>query len=320
MLLALAAGACRGDPPDTPALSLRADAPRLLGTEHAGRADSALQLPAHLRLDPGGWIYTLETGRPSVVGYRESDAVQRIVGRPGRGPGEMSGPAFMDISPSGRMWVADHGNAKMVAYQDGQLWGEFLVDHSPTGVVAVGDSQVWVGGDLQHSVMVRYDVTGKKLGTVGVPPDTSRWAFRLNQGSVAAGTGPCTAVWAYRFRSRVDCFGPDGSTVWSVRGPVPVTPDRHTHPFRMRESDRFAYTDVAVHGDRVYALFMGGPVGHSALRTDRAHVFAMRDGRFLGTLRLPHPAKALVRSDTLLGLLEYEPEPHILLYRIREEP
>jgi hypothetical protein len=289
------------------------------GASAQSAGDSALQLPAYLRLDPAGWIFTLETGRPSAVGYRPGSAIPRIVGRAGRGPGEMSGPSAIDISPSGRIWVADHGNAKLVAYQGGSVWGEFLVDHAPMGVVAVGDAQVWVGGDLRHSVMVRYDSAGRRLGTAGTPPDTTRAGFRLNQGSAVRGAGPCAVVWAYRFHSRLDCYGADGRTVWSVPGPVHIGPDRDTHPFRMQARDRFAYTDVAVHGDRVYALFMGGPVGKTALRTDRAHVFDVKDGRFLGTLRLPHVAKALVRSDTLLGLLEYEPEPHILLYRIREE-
>jgi hypothetical protein len=76
---------------------------------------------------------------------------------------------------------------------------------------------------------------------------------------------------------------------------------------------------VAVYGNRVYALFIGGPVGESGLRTDRVHVFSVQDGRFVGTLRLPHVTKYLVRSDSLLALLDYEPEPQILLYRIREE-
>lgn len=291
---------------------------QVFGIAPAESRDTVLQLPAHLRLDPSGWIFTLETARPSAVGYRVGSSSQWIIGRPGRGPGEMFGPMSIDISPSGRIWIADHGNAKIVAYENGRLWHEFRVDHAPMGIVAVGDSAVWVGGDLSRSVMVRYDPSGKRTGTAGVPPDTSALSFRLNQGSATHGAGPCAVVWAYRFRSRIDCYQADGSTVWSVDGPVPIAPDENTKPHRMQERDQFAYTDVTVHGDRIYALFIGGPVGRNALRTDRAHVFSVQDGRFLGVLRLPQRTKALVRSDSLLGLLEYEPEPHILVYRFQE--
>jgi hypothetical protein len=320
LLVLSASAACALDDPES-AVSLMVDARPLqaFGMSSAASDDSILQLPAYLRLAPGGWIFTLETARPSVVGYRAGLASPTIVGRIGRGPGEMAGPMSMDVSPSGRVWIADHGNAKMVAYQGNTLWGEFLVDHAPMGVVAVGDSAVWVGGDLRRSVMVRYDTRGRRLGTAGVPPDTSRMAFRLNQGSASRGAGPCAVIWAFRFRSRVDCYREDGSTAWSAEGPVRIAPDRDTDPYRMQEKDRFAYTDVSAHGDRVYALFIGGPVGNTALRTDRAHVFAARDGRFLGTVRLPRRTNFLIRSDSLLGLLDYEPEPHILVYRVREE-
>ncbi|HEX2208186.1 MAG TPA: hypothetical protein VHG93_10930 [Longimicrobium sp.] len=319
VLLVLAAGTACGREPRDGAVALAAEPLATFGRSPAGAGHGSLQLPAHLRLAPDGFVFTLETGHPGAVGFRRGSAQPRVVGRPGRGPGEVAGPVDMDVSPSGRVWVADQGNAKLVAYQDGAVWKEWLVDHAPMRVVAVGDSQVWVGGDLRSSILVRYDAEGRRLGTAGVPPDTTLRGFRLNQGSAARGAGPCAVVWAFRFHSRVDCYGPDGRTVWSVRGPVRIGPDRRTNPYRMQESDRFAYTDLAVHGGRVYALFMGGPVGQTALRTDRAHVFDVGDGRFLGTLRLPSPAKALARSDSLLALLEYEPEPHILLYRIREE-
>lgn len=319
--LVLVAGAsCTPEHPEL-ALWLAVDPSPLqvFGTSRTSSGDSTLQLPAYLRFDRHGRIFTLETGRPSAVGFRVGSRSPVIVGHPGRGPGEMAGPMSMDISPQGRIWIADHGNAKMVAYENGQVWREFLVDHAPMAVVAVGDTAVWVGGDLRHSVMVRYDIRGRRLGAVGVPVDTSALGFRLNQGTARRGAGPCTVVWAYRFRSRLDCYGQDGRTVWSVDGPVGIAPDRRSNPYRMQARDRFAYTDVAVYGDRIYALFIGGPVRDSGLRTDRVHVFAVQDGRFLGALRLPHVAKYLVRSDSLLALLDYEPEPHILLYRIREE-
>jgi hypothetical protein len=321
VLLAIPACAREHPDPEAAAVTLVMDAIPLqvFGISAEPRGDTMLQLPAYLRFDRQGWVFTLETARPSAVGFRIGSGSSRVVGRPGRGPGEMAGPMSIDVSPSGRIWVADQGNAKMVGYEDGKAWGEFRVDHPPMGVAAVGDSEVWVGGDLRHSVMVRYDVHGRRLGTAGVPPDTTALGFRLNQGSAARGTGPCAVVWVYRFHSRVECFGRNGETVWTASGPVRIGPDKRTDPFRMHERDRFAYTDVAVHGNRVYALFVGGPAGSYALRTDRAQVFAIEDGRFLGTLQLPHRSKALMRSDSLLGLLESEPEPHILLYRIQGE-
>lgn len=279
-------------------------------------ADPLLQLPVYLRRAPSGGLLTLDTGRKSAVLLTTDRTGRSEAGRPGRGPGEISVPLGMDVAADGTVWIADPGNAKVAGFRDGRMVWEFLVEHQPLGIAALPDGTVWVGGDLMNTVLVRYDREGNRLGTVGVPVERGGRAFRLNQGVLAHGDGPCAVVWAYTFRSVVECFAADGSTRWSTPGPVHIEPGRRVDPYRMSPDDRFAYVDVTTDGRHVFALFVGRKAGDEGLRTREVHVFDAADGGFAGRLELPDPAKFILRHDSVLVGLDYDPEPRVRSYRI----
>lgn len=279
-------------------------------------AATLLQLPVYLRSAGGGDFWTLDTSRKSAVRLSERGRLVDSVGRPGRGPGELSVPLAFDVGPDGRLWIADPGNGKVVGYRAGAMTDEFLLDHQPLGVVAAANGELWVAGDLVESVLVRYDERGNRLGSVGVPEGKgARW-FRFNQGIAAPGEGPCAAVWAYTFYSIVECFGPGGESVWRTSAPVEIRPPRDADPEAMSSGDRFAYVDVTADDRYVYALFVGGLPGEDGLRARQVHLFEIDTGRFAGNLELAAPAKFILRRDSILAALDYDPEPLIRLYRV----
>lgn len=283
-----------------------------------GDAPPVLEVPAYLRGGPDGAIWTLETKRKAAVRLGMNGYAVRREGRPGHGPGEIAVALGIDVSPGQTVWVADPGNGKIVGFEDGKVVSEFMVDHAPLGIVAPSDDGVWVGGDLVNSVLVRYDRAGRKIGTAGVPILRTSNAMRLNQGVLAQGGGPCPVVWAYRFHSVVECFDLEGKTRWRTDGPVRIAPDRGANPISLSEEDVFAYTDVSTDGERVYALFRGGPAGKDGLQTRDVHVFDAQTGAFTGRWRLPRPAHFILRRDSSFVLMADEPAPVVRVYRTRE--
>jgi len=283
-----------------------------------GDALPVLELPAYLRGGPDGAIWTLETKRRAAVRLGMNGSTVRREGKPGHGPGEIAVALGIDVSPGQTVWVADPGNGKVVGFEEGKVVSEFMVDHAPLGIAAPSDDGVWVGGDLVNSVLVRYDRAGRKIGTAGVPILRTSNAMRLNQGVLAHGAGPCPVVWAYRFHSVVECFDLEGKTRWRTDGPVPIAPGRQANPISLSEEDVFAYTDVSTDGERVYALFRGGPAGKDGLQTRDVHVFDAQTGAFMGRWRLPRPAHFILRRDSSFVVMADEPAPVVRVYRTRE--
>ena len=284
-----------------------------------GVDDSTLmELPAYLRMDARGDLWTLDTGRKSAIRLSRGTRPAEIVGRTGHGPGEIAVALGIDISPSGVVWVADMGNAKIVGFRDGRVVSEFTVDHAPAGVATPSDSTIWVGGDLMNTILMEYDRSGRRVGSAGQPILRGAHSFRLNQGVLAHGSGSCAVAWAYTFHSVVECFSAAGKSLWRVRGPVPVEPGADADPRRMSGKDVFAYTDVVIDASRIYALFVGHRATREGLHTRSVHVFDEATGHFLGAWQLPRQARFILRRDSTFALLADEPGPVVHVYRVRE--
>lgn len=102
--------------PDAPTWTLR-ERFRLGSLDDTGPA-----LFAEIRdvdLDADGNLYVLD-GQPGEVRMFDPDgAYVRTLGRPGRGPGELSNPGGMAIDRDGRLWVANLGNARYTGFDPG---------------------------------------------------------------------------------------------------------------------------------------------------------------------------------------------------------
>jgi hypothetical protein len=284
------------------------------GTDAEAAGAPMLEMPSSVRYDTGSdRVWVLDTGRKAALGFDGSGTGPEVVGKPGRGPGELGMATAFDVDDSGTLWIADTGNGKVAGFRNGEVVSEFQVDHAPLGIVAVSDSVLWVTGDLMRSLLIRYDTAGNRLGAVGVPEDTGRSALRSNQGVAARGQGECAVAWAYAYRSVLACFAEDGSRLWRTEGPVPVAWDKNNDPYNMTQKDRYAYVDIATNKDRVYALFVAK--GNRS-RTDQVHVFDIHTGEFLGRQTLPTPARHLVLHGNKLVTSDSDPEPVIREYDV----
>ncbi len=322
VFITLAMFSCEADPPPPEsAFTPRLDEISIFGVGDENRGSTEregvlLQLPAFLRFGIDQRIWTLDTGRKAAVAFKLDTGASTIIGSEGRGPGELRVSAAMDVSPGGIIWIGDVGNGKVVGFRNGTVVSEFVVNHQPFGLVAPTDSVVWVVGDLMNSLMVRYDLSGERLGEVGVPVNVGREWFRSNQGTAARGTGACAVVWAYTYHSLLHCFSADGEMLWSTSGPVEIEQSRESDPNQMSPNDLFAYIDIVAHAGRVYGLFVGGRPGDGGLNSRTVHVFRSDTGAFVGVQTLPQPAKYIARTDSSLALVTYEPTPRIVLYSI----
>lgn len=289
-------------------------------TTGSGDSAPALELPVYLRLGAGGGYFTLDTGRRGVVELDPSGDVIRVAGKEGHGPGEVGLALGFDLAPDGSIWIADVGNGMIKGYDGTSLIAEFPVNHRFSGV-ATPDRGVWVAGDLRNSVIVRYDRAGRRIAEVGTPADTNARSVRFNQGVIATGTDTCAVLWAYTYRSRIDCYGSQGRLLWQAATPFSIAPADDAEPAQMSPEDEFAYVDVAASDGSVYALFIGGRASEgTGLRTTQVQMFDEDDGTYLGELNLLAPAKFIAVRDSTLAAMDYAPNPVIRVYRLRRNP
>lgn len=328
LIVLLAALACtkQEKAPEMPSLDLQLEHRNTVGgdvdvTRPTNTPSKSLEFefPSFVRVDESGAIYVLDTGSRIVLVFDSLGNQRATLGRSGSGPGELKLVTALDVASDGTVWVLDVGNAKAVAFRHDTVHAEVHLDFQPAGIAALDSAEVWVAGDLRSSIFVRLSADGRKLGSVGVPADTSFVAFRSNQGVAANGMGACAVAWVYAYRSVVQCFARDGSLRWRTGGPVRVDWPKDADPFGMSERDIFAYKDVSVVGDHVYALFKGD-VGAPKARD--VHVFRASDGHFVGREQLPDSVSNFGRSRSLLASVSYDGEydvPRLHVYGVITE-
>lgn len=286
----------------------------VLDSSGLGLREPALMNPAYVRNGASGAVLLLDTGRSTIFEYRGNGKFVTRYGRKGHGSGQLWTPIAMDVSPEGTVWVVDAGNAKVVGFRADGALREFPIDFQPAGIAAVSDDDIWIAGDLRSSLFVRLDSSGRRRGVVGVPADTGRTAFRGNQGSAARGEGVCAVLWAYSYRSRLECYNSKGARVWRVSGPTTVEWPKDADPFRMSASDRLAFLDIAVSQGKVFALFLGNS---GVPKSRHLEVFDESDGAYLGSAYLTDSATHVAISPARITVVEAGGEqliPHLRIY------
>ncbi len=286
----------------------------LVDSTGLGLREPSLMNPAHVRSGPGGSYWLLDTGRGAVFSYRADGSFIRRLGRKGRERGQLRTPLALDVSPQGTAWVVDVGNGKVVGFDTTGGITEIPIDFQPAGIAAPSDDDLWIAGDLRTSVFVRLSRDGTRRGLVGTPADTGVAAFRGNQGTATHGSGSCAVLWAYAYRSRLECYAIDGRLRWRASGPTPVEWPIDANPFQMSANDRLAFLDLTAGEGRVLALFLGGAgIPQSA----ELQVFDESTGAFLGTAPLSEPATHLAAGIAGLATVQLEGEratPHLRVY------
>lgn len=286
----------------------------VLDSAGLGLREPALMNPAYVRHGPAGVVWLLDTGRGAVFEYRQDGKFVTRYGRKGHGRGQMWIPIAMDVSPQGTVWVVDAGNGKVVGFRRGGETTEFPIDFQPAGIAAVSDTDLWIAGDLRSSLFVRLNAEGQKRGSVGLPADTGRTAFRSNQGVAAQGGGACAVLWAYSYRSRLECYDASGNRRWIANGPTNIEWPKDANPFRMSANDRLAYLDVTAAQGKVFALFLGST---GIPKSRELQVFDEENGKYLGVARLADSSTHVAITPTGIATVELTGEqltPHLRVF------
>jgi DNA-binding beta-propeller fold protein YncE len=167
----------------------------------------------------------------------ESLVVERIFGRFGVGPGELTAPEAVTVDARGRILVADTGNHRIVRFdstgtyldQFGGFGHEDGRFDRPTGVFTGGTLGIWVL-DRGNARIVRFDLEGRPVGVV---VDLQSDPLRERLGTVEPGGFSADAggrlVLTDVASDRVIEFDPLGA-VLTVRGEFGTQPGRFHDP------------------------------------------------------------------------------------------
>lgn len=164
--------------------------------------DSAfIALPSAIAIAPDGDIAVADIQNRRVYLYNRSGERQRIIGRPGKGPGELSAPSGLAFIDDTLMVVDDAGAQKLLLYAYPS--GVYLrsMKRVGTALTTVGSGHsVWLGilRNSSGSTVTEWDVDTDSLRYHGSIPESYRSSERLRQvyGHVAATVSDNTLYYA----------------------------------------------------------------------------------------------------------------------------
>lgn len=137
--------------------------------------------PVDVATDSEGRIYVADQIGPAVrVFSRKGDSLH-VIGRRGRGPGELQRPTTLHVTPNDRLIVADHGARRLTAFEtDGtyeQVWsrGQARSPWVTPGNIAQLDESTFIFEGLLR------DVSGAE------PPDKQLHVVRLKKSGMQVG-------------------------------------------------------------------------------------------------------------------------------------
>lgn len=310
----LALGGCQEGPPE---LSVPLESLVIYDDPYV-RDSAVFGWPTVARITPdASAVWVLDYALPGVHYLATTQKLPtRTFGRSGSGPGELRGPTYLAVDPQGRAVVGDVSNGKLVVLDTTGATTDIITATSPHGVVIPNAQEIWVAGDLFETVFVRYRPDGTRFGSIAL--NDALPAPRFNRGIAARGHAPCAAIFAFVYRTEIRCFAQTGVEVWRAVPPNPISPSRDMDPYRMSEDDVFAYADVAMTSNRVYALYVGHPARRDGIASNLFHIFRAEDGSFLGTAPLPETVNRFTIRHGILVTVTYRPEPRITIYQMEQ--
>ena len=144
----------------------------IIGGRGSGRAQ--FLLPQGVAADEDGSFYVVEQGNNRVQKFTHDGILTLVFGRPGRDPGEFSGPTAISVAPgSGDIYVADTGGSRVQRFS---FEGRFLNAlgqsgpglSSPQAVAAAPGGAVYVAETFAQR-LVRFDPLGRLDRQIGGP-------------------------------------------------------------------------------------------------------------------------------------------------------
>jgi sugar lactone lactonase YvrE len=286
-----------------------------------GTGPSALGEVSALAVDAAARVYVLDRSSESVKVFDSVGGFVRAFGRPGKGPGELSGAVGLGWSPEGNLWVVDQMNARYDVFDTA---GRSLTSHPRPMTMTFTDSwdgkldrsgricEPYVLQKPTRTGIVRFDTTLKAIDTLIVPPYEGQ-TFSGKDASIPVPFSPKLAwvvdgqgqLWfGVTSPYRIYRTGPKGDTALvierSVADPVPVTTmDKDTFMVTAKKLEgwlgfkidtaRFPKTKPAFSS---FAIDDAGNLWvEPSVRIDQGRVLDVFDprGRYLGRVRSPFP-------------------------------
>ena len=229
-------------------------------------ADKLIKQPLGLAFRDGR-LYVGQPTRGTVLIFDAEGKPLGVVGKKGRGPGELNSPAGIDVDSAGNVYVADPDHAKVVVYDaDGKLVRELVGVENPLIPRVVDEQKLYV---------TAFD----SVKTYSLPAlqELSSWGRRgradseydFPNGIVVADGGETVFV-SDGNNMRLKRLNKDGENVWIVGGP----------PSGMNDQDRLfgLPAGMAIAGD---VLYVADPLNGTI------HLFRASDGTSIGEVGEP---------------------------------
>lgn len=262
-----------------------------------------------------------------VLRFDRSGGVRWSFGRAGGGPHEFRHPRDVHVDGQGRTWVLDAANARLtVLGPDGVA--AFLVPLDRLGFVP--DRFVPLPGDevllldpRAERPWIRVDRRGRVVGRRDLPWRRFRELDPLAAQMHLTPVGDAGGwVAAFAFGDRFLAFDADGRLAHQGWFPETIPfPAVRVHssgsPLGRQSTSRklldptFAAVGLTRSRDRLYVHF----AGRSELAYRLLDSFDLRDGAYLGSVRLPRPVARVALGGDLLYVAYADPYPTLAAWR-----
>lgn len=285
--------------------------------------DSTLISPFRLVASPAG-VHVLDYYPKRVLHYGHDGRRRWSFGREGAGPNEFRDPRDLKVDTDGRTWVLDPANSRIVALDSGGSAVHRLslgsLGNSPRELLSAGGAgAVVITSERREDPLVRLDSRGRVLGRDPFPWEGYSQLDYLATQAIAA-SSPWTGDWVMAFAMGDGFFiYPAGATQarrgWFVEPvafpEVEVTKSGNTTTRRHRERPVDAAISLTLSSENVYVLF-GGTTEDRGKLVDS---YALRDGSYQGTWRLPRGASDIAWYDGGLYTLAERPYPELAYWK-----
>lgn len=229
-------------------------------------ADKLIKQPLGLAFRDGR-LYVGQPSAGTILIFDAEGAPLGVIGKKGRGPGELNSPAGIDVDSAGNVYVADPEHAKVVVYDaDGKLVKELVQVKYPLIPRVVDDQKLYL-------------TTFESVKVYSLPAleELSSWGKRgrgdseydFPNGIVVVDGGAAVYV-SDGNNMRLKKLNKDGEKVWTVGAP----------PSGMNDQDRLfgLPAGMAIAGD---VLYVADPLNGTI------HLFRASDGTAIGEVGEP---------------------------------
>lgn len=264
---------------------------------------------------------------------RQRQPIARL-GPKGRGPGEFLSPLSIRKEGNNSFWIYDNSLGRLSRYSLLRLHDgpDSIVGISPmlAQVAWRGDTLIANGVFPRHLIR-KYTGTGSYLrpvGEFGLSPFSYRKDLQqmLLQRTLMA-SDPATSVFAIAFMTvdRIYVYDRLGLRIGAGTGARRIEPvfqfstnASRTGGLARSRYTKWAYKDVVVRQDKIYALFSGRskeePAG-AVYAANEIHIFDFK-GKLLEIWRLDKDVRAIALADSIMYGATIDPYPDIAMFRL----